>query len=286
MYTAKIQNKSGEILTLTGNEPNYQVTNIIGLDPPTAQINKSSAVGLDGALFNSAKLEPRNIVITLKINGNIEANRRKLYKYFRTKDWCRFFYANSSVNVYIDGYVESFTCNLFSRGETAQISIICLYPYFRDIVENSVSATSSIALFSFPFFINIGEPIPLSEYDTGGNVEVYNEAESETGMTIEITVNTPVSSILIRDLNSADAFTLVYPFRANDKVIINTTRGSKSIMLLRGNTTINIFSALQPGSTFFQLASGINIFSYYADGALNSSRISLIFKYNNIFRGV
>ena len=141
-------------------------------------------------------------------------------------------------------------------------------------------------MFTFPFFITLGEPIPFSEYDTGGNVEVYNEAESETGMTIEITVNTPVTTIMLRDMNSADVFTISYGFRASDKIIVNTTRGSKSIILLRGNTTINIFSALLPGSTFFQLASGINVFAYYADGALNSSRISLVFRYSNIFRGV
>ena len=286
MYTAKVENKNGDVLTLSGKEGLYQIINIMGLNPSSGQINTSTAAGMDGAFYNSSKLLPKPLSITIKLNGNVEENRLRLYNFFRTKEWCRFYYITETRNVYIDGYVEAVECNLFSRSEIVQIAINCLYPYFRSVVENQIQASNSAALFTFPFSINLDSPIPFSEYNSSGNVDVYNESESETGMTIEITVNNPVSTVQIRDMNSNDTITLNYPFVSNDKIIITTTQGQKSVTLIRGAEIINIFSAIQPGSSFLQLAAGINIFAYYANGVINSSKISLLFRYNNIYRGV
>ena len=52
MYEARIT-AGGDTLTLTGNETDYQVIKIDGLNPPQAQINVTPIVGLDGAVFNS-----------------------------------------------------------------------------------------------------------------------------------------------------------------------------------------------------------------------------------------
>ena len=45
MFTCKIENEAGEVLELTGRENEYQVYQIDGLTPPTAQINTSTLVG-------------------------------------------------------------------------------------------------------------------------------------------------------------------------------------------------------------------------------------------------
>ena len=76
MYTAKVQKESGSPLTLTGREPEWQIVHIQGLNPPSAQINLTNIVGLDGAKFNSAKLNTRNIVLTLRLNGDVEGTDR------------------------------------------------------------------------------------------------------------------------------------------------------------------------------------------------------------------
>ena len=96
MFKAIIENSRGEQLQLTNRESEFQVVSIIGLNPPNALINTTDIAGLDGAKFNSAKLETRNIVITLRINGDVEANRLRLYEMFCTKENCTFFYSNSS----------------------------------------------------------------------------------------------------------------------------------------------------------------------------------------------
>ena len=199
MYEAKIQNVDGGVLLLTGDEPVYQVISITGLNPPKAQINTTSIVGLDGVLFNSSKLETRNIVLTVKINGNVETNRLNLYNFFRTKEWCKFYYSNDSVDVFIEAYVESVECDLFSNSEIAQISIICPYPYFKSLTEIVTDISSTLGLFVFPFSINLGESVAFSSYDYIRSANVYNGSESETGVIIIITLSGPINSIEIRN---------------------------------------------------------------------------------------
>lgn len=286
MYIAKIENSNGDILTLTGNEPTYQVLDIVGLNPPQAQINTSTIVGMDGAVFNSAKLQTRNIVLTIKINGDVEANRQQLYNYFRTKEKCTFYYTNNSLDVSINGYVESVTCGLFTNNEQAQISILCPYPYFKALAEIIQDSSNVQSNFVFPFSINLNEPVIISSIDPNGGISVYNSSESETGTIIEIDISSSISSIELKNTNTGDDLILNYAFQSGDKVVIDTNKGEKSIMLIRSGVISNLFSALQAGSVFFQLAVGRNFFQYLADNQANSSNVHILFRYYNVYRGV
>ena len=61
MYIAKIENKSGQSVTLSQNETAYQIMSITGLNPSPAQINLSESVTMSGGRFNSAHVGSRNI---------------------------------------------------------------------------------------------------------------------------------------------------------------------------------------------------------------------------------
>lgn len=287
MYQAKIENSSGNIMTLTGVEPVYQILSITGLNPPSAQINTTTIVGLDGAVFNSSKLQTRNLVLTIKINGNVEQNRLLLYSYFKTKDWCKFYYSNESLDVSIEGYVESVECDLFSNNELAQISILCPYPYFKSLSEILTDSSKSIPQFYFPFSININEPVIISTLDETSGIAVYNNSETETGLTVQINVLEACNSIEIKNITTGDDFEINFSFLANDTIIINTNKGQKSIKLIRAGVITNIFAALQQGSVFFQLSPGVNNFEYLVDNsAANNDEVTITFRYYNIYRGV
>lgn len=286
MYTAQIQNAGGEILTLTQNETNWQIISIEGLNPPPAQINTINIAGLDGAKFNSSKLNTRNIVITIKLNGDVESNRQLLYRYFRTKEECTFYYQNANLDVSIQGYVETVECGLFSNAETMQISIICAYPYFQAIASIIVDISNEIAAFTFPFSIDIGSPIPFSVYLANRITNVENNSESETGALIEIDFLDSANELTIQNTDTGDSMTLDYNFLENDRVIINTNKGQKSISLIRDGETSNIFSAMQKGSVFFQLKVGDNHFGYLADNGANDEDVFITFNYSNLYRGV
>ena len=286
MYTAKIENASGEVLTLTGVESEFQVVSITGLNPPQAQLNLTDIAGMDGAKFNSSKLQTRNIVITLKINNEVERNRQILYLFFRTKEKCVFYFTNQNRNVNIVGYVENVECDLFSDAELMQISIICPYPYFQSINQIIEDISNEQAAFYFPFSIDIDEPIPISTYTENRTANVINNSESESGAIIQINVLENVSKIEIRNTDNGDDFTLNYSFEAGDQIIINTNKGQKSVRLIRGGLSTNIFSAVAQGSVFFQLGIGDNHFSYLVDDGADDEFIFITFKFANQFRGV
>lgn len=281
MYTAKIQNSNGQILVLTQKEQTYQVTSIEGLNPPQGTVNTTTIVGMDGALYNSAKLQTREIVITLKINGDAEQNRLALYSYFRTKEWCRFYYTTESRNVYIDGYVTNVECDLFDNSEVAQISILCPSPYFADQNEIVNDISSTVAMFEFPFSINLTEPIPISELIAQREANVINQAETDVGIKIQATFFSTANTIELRNTTTGEDITVNYPFENLDVLTIITTKGQKSLRLLRNGENINLFPALKKGSVLFQLHVGSNTLMYQCDGDVE---IKLF--HSNLYRGV
>lgn len=286
MYSAQIANANGELLELTGHETQYQVMSIRGLNPPNAQINLSTVVGMDGANFNSSKLETRNIVIMLRLNGDVESNRLLLYSIVQTKELCTFYYQNDSRDVYIEGYVDSVECDYFNMSEVMQISIICPQPYFKALDEIIDDISKVIPQFTFPFSINIGEPVVISSLDAQRVTNVQNVSASQTGVIVEITFEDSASEVKIQNTETGEFIELEYSFLAGDVVTINTNKGQKKISLVRDGGTSNIFPALQSGSTFFQLNTGDNFFSYAVDNGDNDSAVNILFKHYSIYRGV
>lgn len=286
LYDASIQNSNGDILTLTGQEDKWKITSITGLNPPQAQINTSTVAGMDGALFNSSRLNTRNIVITLYLQGDIEANRQEVYFYARTKEFCTFYFANQNREVYIDAYVDNVECNLFANGELMQISLLCPYPYFKALAELINDLSKLQAAFMFPFSIDYDDPIAFGYYDPGYVGEIVNISDSAVGMIIRLTFADAVSSITIVNTDTNETMGLTYDFIANDIVTINTNQGQKAITLTRNSQDINIFSSIVKGSTFFQLKQGYNHFTFNVDEDANDTDVKVELIHSNIYRGV
>ena len=284
MFICKVENTRNNILTLTQNEDNFQVLKITGLNPPKAQINTTKMATLDGKKFNSSTLNERNIVITVKLNGDVEKNRIRLYSFFRPKEWCKFYYKNNSRNVFIEAYTENVECDLFTDNETMQISLLCPEPYFKDVQEIIDDISKILSKFEFPFSID-EDGIEFSTLDTSKITNVHNSSEMDTGVIVDIDIYSHIEKLLIKNTSTGETLTLNYQFQSNDKVTINTNKGHKSIKLIRNAETINIFSAIEKGSTFFRLNIGDNFFSYLADDGENDSFVHIVFKRNTLYGG-
>ena len=286
MYSASIENADGNVLVLTGNEEKWQITSIFGLSPANAIVNTTNIAGMDGAVINSTKLETRNIVITLHINGETEENRQELENYFRPKQWCKFYFTNENRNVYSEGYVDSFECDLFAKGQTAQISIICPYPYFIDMTEIATVISSVNGEFTMPWSIDEDHPIPFSSYDYDRVTVIYNGSGSEIGEKIVINVLSGCSEVLIRNIDTGESIVLDYAFQAGDVVTVNTRKGQKRITLTRSGVTTNIFSALQRYSVLFQLHTGNNPITFTVDSGTANDAVEVTFYYSAEYNGV
>ena len=286
MFSLKIENSKGSIIELTNNEEEFQVTKIEGLNPPNATINTSSYANGDGSSFNSSRIPNREIVLTIYINGDVEKNRLILYKYFRSKEWCKIYYKNNSRNVYIEGYVQTLEVSPFTQKQVAQISILCPNPYFKDLETIIKSISKELACFTFPFSINIDNPIEISSIQLEKITNIINESESETGLIIDIKFMGTIKKLEIRNVNNGESFIIDYKLIKNDKLLINCNRGNKSVTLTMDAVEYNLIPFVESGSTFFQLEIGDNNFSFLADNGSNDMLVDIHFKYYKVYLGV
>ena len=280
MFTLKIENTKGEIFELTNDETNYAVVGVSGLTRPDTTVNTSSGV-TDGEYYNSSKVGMRNIVIDILLRGEIETNRQRLYKIFPLKTTCTVYFKNYNRDVKIKGYVEVLDGDLFVEQEQIQISIICPQPYFESLKTLYTELSKIMRLFEFPFCI--AEPIPFSEKRNLPLCSILNNGDTTCGVILTISITGEVSDLKIYNTATQQFFGLDYEFQENDQITINTQSGQKNISLIRDGETINLLSSMQAGSSWIQLATGINNFTFTADGA---DFVKIIFATVELYGGV
>lgn len=285
MYSLKIENTNGEIFELTHDFGNYYVTDVSGLTPPATTINTAKAGIIDGTFFNSASVEERNIVISLTINGDIEANRQKLYRIFPRKTACTVYFKNANRDVKIQGYVETIEADLFSKREKAQISIICPRPYFEDLATIYAELAATLSMFEFPFAIEEDNPIPFSEATDYPIAEIMNEGDAEAGCIISIEVNDTIQGIKIINTSTQQFFYLDSAFVDHDKITISTISGQMGVTRERGGTKTNILNYVGANSTWLRLAPGVNYFTYTIDDG-DTEDVEITFEATTLYGGV
>ena len=280
MFDLSVKNISGDILRLTRNN-SYAITGVTGLTPVAANINTSTAGINDGVLYNSSRLGYRNIVITLFFTQDAEKNRIRLYNYFQTKQNCTLHFSNDSLNVKISGYVETFECDPFVLGETAQISIICPNPYFKNVSETVNSGSAVTSNFEFPTEFN---SVKFSTETLNTTVIIPNNGDVSTGMDIAINFTGHVTNPVIRNAATGEFYRLNRDFVSGDKVTINTLNGEKSVILTRLGVDFNIINALDAAASWLQLQRGNNKFYFGADSG--TENMTITFTHTDLFAGV
>lgn len=296
-----ITNYLGEQITLDLENPEnsgFIVREIRGLGPCKATINTTEVSTNDGSIYNSARLNARNIVFDLVFIGtDIESLRQLSYKFFPIKKPLTLEFITDNRDCVTTGYVESNEPNIFSSSESATISILCPDAYFYSIEagENITTFYGEDPLFEFPFENN-SLTENLIEF---GNIRQYTDAvivydgDSEIGITITIhsvgeasnisIYNTGTRQQMVIDTAKIESLTgsgLI----AGDDIIICTVKGKKSITLLRNGEYTNILNALDKKSDWFQLVKGENVFAYTAETGVQN----LQFKVQNdvIYEGI
>ncbi|MBD5143002.1 MAG: phage tail family protein [Ruminococcus sp.] len=280
MFTLKIENTRGEIFELTNDETNYAVIGVSGLTRPDTTVNTSSGVS-DGEYYNSSKVGMRNIVIDILLRGDIETNRQRLYKIFPLKTACTVYFKNYNRDVKIKGYVEVLDGDLFVEQEQIQISIICPQPYFESLKTLYTELSKIMRLFEFPFCIT--EPIPFSEKRNLPLCSILNNGDTTCGVILTISISGEVSDLKIYNVATQQFFGLDYEFQENDQITLNMQSRQKNISLIRDGETINLLGSMQAGSSWIQLATGINNFTFTADGA---DFVKIIFATVELYGGV
>lgn len=258
----------------------FIIKSIDGLGPTKANINTADIATNDGSIFNSSRLDKRNITLDLEFfqtdTESIEDIRQKTYKYFPVKQRVCITVETDNHTLETEGYIESNEPNIFSKNEGTNISIICPDPFFysKDVDETIFSGVEP--LFEFPFS-NESLTTPLIEFGAIQNkteqVIVY-EGDGKVGISIYIHALGSVSNIKIANvktreimiLNTDKLATLTgSSIKAGDNIVINTQKGNKNVTLLRDGVRTNILNCIEKGSQWFTLVKGDNIFAYTTD---------------------
>jgi hypothetical protein len=282
-----ITNYLGDSIKLMLREPEksgFLIKSVTGLGPAKANINTTELATNDGSIYNSARLSERNIVFQLEFVGalaheSIEDIRQKSYKYFPLKKQLQITIETDNRTVKTEGYVESNEPAIFTSKEGCQISIICPDSNFYSDGENSDETTVFYgidAVFEFPFSNeSLSEPLLMfgSIQNKSENVITYN-GDSEIGVTIQIHAIGEVENITIyntgtREIMKIDTDRLAAltgsGIISGDDIIIKTSKGEKSITLIRAGVSVNILNCLDKNVDWFSLTKGDNIFAFSAE---------------------
>ena len=245
-------------MNLTQN-PDYTIINIDGLHPPDAIINTMERAGHDGSLFNSAKVDNRQIILDIAINKNACVNRNNLYRFFQSARPVRLIYNNELRGVYIDGYVQNAPIAFFEQKQTIQITIICPDPFWHSTVNVEGMTDGMESLFEFPFSISEGG-IPFSEYYGGNAAHIWNPGTVESGIIIEIRATGAATNPRIYHQNTDTYFRVNTTLQSGDVLIIDTRPDHKKIQRVRSGATANLIASRDLNSTWLIMDPGENVY--------------------------
>lgn len=274
------------------------VESIDGMGPPKANINSNEVATIDGGIFTSARMQQRNLVLKLGMMFDpiIEDSRLRIYKYFPIKKQVTLDFVTDYRQAYCTGYVESNEPDIFSKHETAQVSIICPDPYFYERSQEEVAFSGVHPLFEFPFW-NDSLTEPLIEFgeirednraiiDYKGDVDtgVYITCHVMSGTVENLTIwNVGTREHMRIDTQKITRLTGI-TFGQGDDIEINTKTGEKSIRLLHDGKYHNIISCIEKDANWFQLTTGFNTFTFVADHGENN--LKMTFTYRNAYGGI
>lgn len=258
----------------------FLIKSIEGLGPPKANINTTELATADGSLYNSARLDERNIVIKMEFQNapDIETVRQRTYKYFPIKKRLTLIIEADHRILSATGYVEKNEPDIFSKREGNVISIICDDPYLYSAGLTGTNETTFYGVdpeFEFEFENEVGESeLEFGSIESDMEKNIYYSGDSEVGITIVIHALGECGSIVIYNTGTRERMRIDsdrikemtgHGIMNGDDIIITTMRGNKKATLLRGGYYRNILNALDRDSDWFTLTKGDNIFAYVAE---------------------
>ena len=295
-----VTNPKGESLRMELTRPELSgliIQKIEGLGPCDATINTTEVATMDGAFYNSARAQKRNIIITLAMlfAPTIEDARQKTYRYFPVKKRVRIDIETDRRNVYTYGYVESNEPDIFSARETTNISIICPSSYFYESGGSASSFSGAEPLFEFPFSNEsyTEDLIEFSRIRLDSRAIINYKGDADTGAIISFRASGDVRNISLYNTETGEAMYIDTDkietitgqrFGAGDEIVVSTVKGDLYVRLLREGKYTNVISVLRKDSDFFQLSNGDNIFAFTAEEG--EDKLYIGFSYNNAYGGV
>jgi hypothetical protein len=258
----KIENARGEVLDLSA-DPRYEPV-LTGVGPVVATINSSKAGTADGVQFNSSTVGARNLLLTVELTRDIARARLNLYNWLAPKQYIKVYYAAEGLDVYSEGYVETAEVDPWTQGQNVAASILCPWPYWRDVAETYTNASHVEPLFEFPFSIP-AEGVELSTKDTTAGTTILNEGTVDAGVTFELKATLRSLQPRIYNLTTREYIGFYLDMEPGDVLLVTTAEGNKRATLIRDGVEYNVINTVMENSGWPKMVVGANEFSYTVD---------------------
>lgn len=300
IQSVMITNHAGESIELELRFPEksgFLIQDIDGLGPSKATINSTEMASNDGAIYNSAHLLSRNILITLafSIEPSVEENRLKSYRYFPIKKPISIRIKTDKREAETYGYVESNDIDIFSKAEKCLISLICPDPYFYSILKEYTVFANEEGVFEFPFSNeSLTEKLLIMSILHSDTIKVVKySGDAPVGVRIYVHALGVVHNLRIFNLTSRESININSDklilltgsdIKEGDDIIISTIRGEKYIYLVRDGVETNILNCVGKDVSWFQLQTGDNILAYTADVGIQNLQFRV--ENNIVYEGI
>jgi len=250
-------------------------------------VHVSENTMIDGAQYQGSTAKFRNIVLTLKDDGNFPEDRNSLNQLFKDNEVGLLEISENGQNVrVIDYYVESMKSTGTFGVRYHTISLICPDPFFYDPNDTTVYMASWVSNFEFEFE-DEGEGFEFG-YQSAERIQniVNDYAEDNIGMTIRISCSGAVVNPSIIRVESDTHITVgstAKPLetQVGDVVTITTGTGNKHVYLTREGTTTEINEYLTEDSDFIQLMRGNNNIGYSADSGEEYMTVGISYRFKH-----
>ena len=296
-------NQLGDSVTLSLSEPwdtGLIITGIDGLGPPKANISSTDLAMGDGAVFNSSRIEKRNIVFHFRltevmgedgisVEKSIEDVRIDTYRYFQLKQKHRLIFETDTRFVEIEGYVESNEPDIFNKEETANVSIICPNPFFfaksATCILNGVNEA-----FEFPFSNEslTEDLLVMGEYSENVGEGIPYHGDVDSGVVMTIAAHGPCSGIRVVNMLSKERFVIdtskigqIFGDGNNDVIAgdvltFSSMPGAKTARLRRNSKEVTILPTISRTGQWLHLVNGNNVFYYRCESGESNIQIEIV----------
>lgn len=273
-YTLSVINAAGEETELSRAFKRFVLTDVEGLGPPATDIAASSGAG-DGSVFGAAHARERTIVLHLVMAGDVEENRLLLYRAFTPKKPVTLMFANRLRSVKTEGYVETHEPDIYAPAEKVDITLRCPSPWLESVTPEDFIPSYSVPLFSAPFSIEEGEPIPVSEVVDHPTSLIINSGDVECGFAAVVDFSGAVEGLRFANETAGTWFKLDYSFAAGDKLTLDTRSGRLAVTNLRNGSGVNMLRYMVSGSRWLKLAVGANRLGVTADSGIDNAAVTI-----------
>lgn len=287
-----VYSDNGETAWLPLSDPygtGLAVLNITGLGPVKTDLRITNYGAQSGGYYNGSRVGTRNIVFTLKPLGpDIEYVRRWAYKLLDVEEHVSMVFVTDYGDRRIDGYVESFEADIFSKNELFTVSVLCPRPEFTDgVVLTSSSADTMNAIFEFPFEsrwlmddIEFGTPHDYAENTIyyGGEVpvgcEMHIDILSDPGGNVDIE-GPRGTRVVVDNVNSV--------IKKGGRLVLNTVVGKREAYYVKNGNRTDLAWTLWNQSNWPILYPGYNTIVVKTD---NLYEVRMTCYYQNLYRGI